>query len=72
MTTSDEWAERLAGFVPRDTPPTNIEARLTRVRALRMADKNRFKPNPRGDGYLTRDERWMEVIWAIERRIAAA
>jgi len=72
MTTSQEWAERLPTYVAGREFVTNLEARLTRVRAARMADKTRFKPHPLGDGYLTRDERWMEVIWAIERRIAAA
>lgn len=75
MTTSQEWAERFEGFIPRERSNINVphlERRLTRVRAMRMADKNRFKPNPNGDGYLTREERWNELIWAIEAKIISA
>jgi len=49
-----------------------LEQRLSRVRVMRMADKNRFRPNPNGDGYLTREERWNELIWSIERKLKLA
>lgn len=51
---------------------TTLHRRLERVRAARMADAARYLPNPRGDGYLTRNERWLELIWAIESRIGKA
>ena len=31
-------------------------------------DRNRFLANPRGSGYLTRDERWREAIAYCRRR----
>ena len=33
-------------------------------------DKNRFKANPRGEGYLTRDMRWAEVMRYCRRKDA--
>lgn len=32
------------------------------INAAMLRDKDRFKPNPLGDGYLTRAERWFEVL----------
>ena len=36
--------------------------RMSKIRTAMERDKDRFRPNPLGDGYLTRSERWMEVI----------
>lgn len=33
-------------------------------------DKNRYKANPRGEGYLTRDMRWAEVMRYCRRKDA--
>ena len=43
-----------------------LEKRYERVLKMQRNDKARFKPNPRGDGYLTRDERYQEILWQIE------
>ena len=43
-----------------------LEKRYERVLAMQKADKNRFKPNPRGEGFLNRHERYRELIWAME------
>lgn len=32
-----------------------------RIRIAMANDKTRFRPNPYGAGYLTRNERWLEV-----------
>jgi hypothetical protein len=56
-------------------PPLSREAqlwnRLVRVERLQVKDANRFKPNPLGAGFLTRNERYLEVIWEIRRQIEA-
>ncbi|MGO9171994.1 MAG: hypothetical protein ACLP7P_08530 [Rhodomicrobium sp.] len=43
-----------------------LELRYERILRMQREDKNRFKPNPRGEGYLTRNERYQELIWQIE------
>lgn len=43
--------------------------RYDRIRSMKMADRNRFKPNPRGDEYLTREERYNELLWLLEPAI---
>ncbi len=50
----------------------NTQARLDRVRAIEARDANRFAPNPRGHGFLTRRERYNEVIWELKRRLRQA
>ncbi len=50
-------------FLSEDT----LAQHLKRAYAGQTADVNRFKPNPRGPGYLTRNERWSEVIRTYER-----
>lgn len=50
----------------------NTQARLDRVRAIEARDTNRFAPNPRGPGFLTRRERYKEVIWELKRRLRQA
>lgn len=49
---------------------TNLQKRLVRLSEIAARDVNRFKPNPLGAGYLTRSERYNELRWEIERRIA--
>lgn len=48
---------------------TNLEKRLARINAMERADKTRFQPNPNGEGYLTRAERYQELRWQIQRRM---
>ena len=43
-----------------------LEKRYERVLKMRRNDKGRFRPNPRGDGCLTRNERYQEILWQIE------
>jgi hypothetical protein len=43
-----------------------LEKRYERVLKMQRNDKARFKPNSRGDGYLTRNERYQELLWQIE------
>lgn len=50
----------------------NTHARLDRVRAIEARDAQRFAPNPRGPGFLTRRERYNEVIWELKRRLRQA
>lgn len=50
-------------FLSEDT----LAQHLKRAYAGQKADVNRFKPNPLGPGYLTRNERWNEVIRTYER-----
>jgi hypothetical protein len=38
------------------------------IRAARARDTHRFRPNPKGDGYLTRHERWFEVARYFQGR----
>ena len=49
--------------------------RLERVRQMRDRDINLHAPNPRGDGYLNRNDRYNELLWQltpeVEKRIAA-
>jgi hypothetical protein len=47
----------------------NTLKRLQWVAVAQMADKNRFKRSPLGEGYLTRQERWNEVRWELHRRL---
>ena len=47
----------------------NLLDRYERVRRMEHADKERFKPNPLGPGYLTRYERYTEVFRELKRRI---
>lgn len=49
-----------------------IYARIERVRAMQKADPNQFAPNPLGPQYLTRRERYLEVIRELERRLRNA
>lgn len=35
---------------------------IDKIIAAAQRDDQRFKPNPRGDGYLTRAERWTQVV----------
>ena len=50
----------------------NLNARLDRVRAIEARDTNRFAPNPLGPGFLTRRDRYNEVIWELKRRLRQA
>ena len=50
----------------------NLQARLDRVRAIEARDPQRFTPNPRGPGFLTRRERYNEIYWELKRRLRAA
>lgn len=50
----------------------NTQARLDRVRAIEARDTKRFAPNPRGPGFLTRRERYNEVLWELKRRLRQA
>ncbi len=45
-------------------------ARYRRVGAMMDADTTRFAPNPRGSGYLTRQERYCEIRRALEAVIS--
>lgn len=42
-----------------------LASRYWRVIALKNADTKRFQPNPLGDGFLTRNERYNELLWRI-------
>ena len=50
----------------------NTEKRLERVRAIEARDTNRFAPNPLGPGFLTRRERYNEVLHELKRRLRQA
>jgi hypothetical protein len=50
----------------------NTAKRLERVRAMEARDTNKFRPNPLGAGFLTRRERYSEVIWELQRRLRNA
>ncbi len=50
---------------------TRLCQRLARVEKMQVADRTRFQPNPLGPGYLTRNERYQEVIWELRRQIEA-
>lgn len=50
----------------------NTERRLERVRSIEARDPNRFSPNPNGAGFLTRRERYSEVIRELKRRLRKA
>lgn len=43
-----------------------LEKRYERVLKMKQGDKNRFRPNPLGEDYLTRNERYNELLWEIE------
>lgn len=47
------------------------QARIDRLNAIEARDKDRFKPNPNGDGYLTRAERYQEARNECRRRMGA-
>lgn len=47
-----------------------LDHRIHRIRRAMLRDRTRFQPNPIGAGYLTRAERWMEVIWEYEARMS--
>lgn len=49
-----------------------IEKRLDRIRQIEARDTKRFAPNPLGPGFLTRRERYNEVIWELKRRLRQA
>lgn len=46
-----------------------LTRRLDRVLWIQRRDVNRFKPSPLGPGFLTRQERYLELIWEIERQL---
>ena len=50
----------------------NLNARLDRVRAIEVRDTNRFAPNPLGPGFLTRRERYNELLSELKRRLRRA
>lgn len=54
-------------FLSEDT----LAQHLKRAYAGQQADADRFKPNPLGPGYLTRNERWNEVIRTYEHEFLA-
>lgn len=43
-----------------------LQNRYEKILKMQSTDKNRFKQNALGDGYLTRNERYMELRWQIE------
>jgi hypothetical protein len=43
-----------------------LEKRYERVLKMQRDNKGHFRPNPRGDGYLTRNDRYREILWQIE------
>lgn len=43
----------------------HYKRRLQKVVAIEKADANRFKPNPRGEGYLTKAERYAELRFRL-------
>ena len=49
-----------------------LYARIERVRAMQKRDPNQWAPNPLGPEYLTRRERYLEIIRELERRIRNA
>jgi len=48
-----------------------LDLRICRIRRAMLRDRTRFQPNPLGEQYLTRAERWMGVIWHYESRMSA-
>jgi hypothetical protein len=50
----------------------NLQKRLDRVRAIEARDPKRFSPNPLGPGFLTRRERYNEILWELKRRLRQA
>lgn len=52
----------------------NTQARMDRVRAIEARDTQRFAPNPRGPGpgFLTRRDRYNEILWELKRRLRMA
>jgi hypothetical protein len=48
-----------------------LEKRYEKILAMKQADKNRFRQNPLGEGYLTRNERYNELLWSIEPELRA-
>ena len=51
---------------PQYVSDTALDRRWTRVTELKRADPRRFQPNPLGPGYLTRIERYNEMLDLIE------
>lgn len=49
-----------------------IYARIERIRAMQKNDPNQFAENPLGPQYLTRRERYLELIRELERRLRNA
>lgn len=49
-----------------------IYTRIERVRAMQKNDPNQFAQNPLGPQYLTRRERYLEILWELERRLRKA
>ena len=40
--------------------------RYTRIIEMMRSDPRRFKPNPLGDGFLNRNDRYRELLYVIE------
>lgn len=53
----------------RQLSTRTLERRYERVLDLQRSDPLRFLPNPLGPGYLTRQERYSEIIWTLEREL---
>ncbi|MBY0562438.1 hypothetical protein [Hyphomicrobium sp.] len=49
-------------------PPRPAASRADKVRKMQMADKDRFKQNPNGPGFLTRNERYNEVLRSLDKK----
>jgi len=43
-----------------------LDRRYTRIVEMMRTDPNRFKPNPLGDGFLNRNDRYWELLYVIE------
>lgn len=43
-----------------------LASRIKRVHRGQREDKDRFRENPRGPGFLTRNERWSQLIRDLE------
>lgn len=50
----------------------NLTDRLERIRAIEARDTKRFASNPLGAGFLTRRERYNELLWEVKRRMRRA
>ena len=54
---------------PQYVSDTALDLRWTRVTEMKRADPRRYQPSPLGPGYLTRIERYNELLDLIEAEL---